>query len=90
MIHMMELTLTMSYDSEKEAETVFNAASPDDDSYVTTELKGKEVVFVIKADNAGSMRSAMDDVLVCVKTAEEASGLVSVPAPDLDGDSLLE
>ena len=87
---MMELTLTMSYDSEKEAETVYHAASPDDDTYVATELKGKEVVFVIKADSAGSLRSAMDDVLVCVRTAEEASGLVSVAAPDLDGDALPE
>ena len=86
----MELTMTMSYGTVKEAETVYHAASPDDDSYVTTELKGKDVVFLIKAENAGSMRSAMDDVLVCVKTAEEASGLVPVAAPDLDGDALLE
>ena len=35
------------------------------------------------------MRNTADDLLACIKIAEEASGLV-VSAADPDGDSLLE
>lgn len=87
---MMTLKLTISYNTEKEAEAVFGSAKPDDDSYVTTALEGNSVVFDIKAENAGKMRSAVDDLLVCVKVSEEALGLVSGSGSDLDGDSLLQ
>ncbi|MBO5669745.1 MAG: hypothetical protein J6R75_05210 [Candidatus Methanomethylophilaceae archaeon] len=87
---MITMTLESEYDDLSKAEAVYRAIVPDDDGYVTTRLEGKKVVFEFKAENAGQMRSAMDDVLACIKVSEEASGVVSVSAPDLDGDSLLE
>jgi len=87
---MLTMTLETEYDDIRVAEAVYRAIVPDDDGYVSTRMEGKKVIFEFKAESAGQMRSAMDDVLACVKVSEEASGLVSVSAPDLDGDSLLE
>lgn len=87
---MMRMTIESEYPDAGSAEIIYRSIVPDDDGYVTTRIDGNKVIFEFKADNAGQMRSAMDDVLACVKISEEASGLVSVAAPDLDGDSLLE
>lgn len=87
---MYSLTITAEYRSPGEAEAVYSAVSPDDDDYVTSYLEGSTVRFQISAENAGSMRSAMDDVLACVKVAEAALGIVSGSAADLDGDALRE
>ena len=86
---MLELELTMDYDSEDTAKAVFGALEPDNKGYVESRIEGKRLFFRIKSDDAGSMRNTADDLLACVKIAEEASGLV-VPAADSDGDSLLE
>ena len=43
----------------------------------------------MKAKDAGSMRNTADDLLVCIKIAEEASGIVA-SATDFDGDAFLE
>ena len=87
---MMDMVLTLEYKDPKDASAVFDSAKPDDDTYVNTELDGCKVIFRFKAESAGQMRSAMDDVLACVKVSEEALGLVSGARSDLDGDSLLE
>lgn len=79
----------MEYESEKIAETVYRAVEPDNKGYVESSLDGKVIHFKISAEDAGSMRNTADDLLACVKIAEEASGIV-VSAADLDGDSLLE
>ena len=87
---MIEMELTLNYDSPDDARAVYESARPDDDTYVTTRVDGRQVIFSFKADSAGQMRSAMDDVLACLKVSEEALGLVSGAGPDLDGDALLE
>lgn len=86
----MTMTLVSEYGDVRMAEAVYNAISPDDDDYVTTRLEGNRVIFEFRAESAGQMRSAMDDVLACMKVSEAASDLVPVTAPDLDGDPLLE
>ena len=87
---MMTLVLTLEYPDPKDARAVYESARPDDDTFVSTETDGNRVVFRFKAESAGQMRSAMDDVLACVKVSEEALGLVPGARPDLDGDALLE
>lgn len=86
---MLELELKFEYDDEKTAESILRSVEPDNAGYVDSERVGKTLVFRIKAEDAGSMRNTADDLLVCIRIAEEASGLV-VPAADLDGDSLSE
>ena len=87
---MLTMTLESEYDDIRMAEAVYKAIVPDDDGYVTTRMEGSKVIFEFRAENAGQMRSAMDDVLACIKVSEGTSGLVAVSAPDLDGDTLLE
>ena len=86
---MLELELRMDYDNEKTAKAVYGALEPDNEGYVEARIEGKTLFFKIVSEDAGSMRNTADDLLACVKIAEEASGLV-VSAADPDGDSLLE
>ena len=86
---MMHLTLKIGYNNERDAETVFRALEPDNTGYVISRMEGSELIFTIASDNAGTLRNAADDLLACVKIAEEASGL-SDAVPDLDGDALPE
>ncbi|MCL1811422.1 MAG: hypothetical protein FWG41_04320 [Methanomassiliicoccaceae archaeon] len=87
---MITLDLRIRYDDERTAKAVFDSISPDNEGYVSTKLEGEQLIMRISADNAGTMRNTADDLMACIKAAEEASGLVSGPAPDLDGDSLFE
>jgi len=87
---MISLGLRIQYNDERTAKAVFDSISPDNEGYITTELQGNVVLMKIITDNAGTMRNTADDLMACIKAAEEASGLVSGPAPDLDGDTLFE
>jgi len=85
----MRLELKVSYPSDKAAATIFKALEPDNTGHIDSRLDGNDIHFLIEADNAGTLRNAADDLLACMKIAEEASGL-SDAVPDLDGDALLE
>jgi len=87
---MITLDIRIKYEDERTAKAVFDSISPDNEGYVSTELRGKELLMRISSNSAGTMRNTADDLLACIKAAEEASGLVSGPAPDLDGDTLFE
>lgn len=86
---MLYLEMKFEYDDERTAESVMRSVEPDNAGYVESELVGKAIIYKIKAEDAGSMRNTADDLLVCIKIAEEALGLV-VSRPDLDSDSLGE
>lgn len=86
---MLELELRIDYDDADTAKAVLGAIEPDNEGYVESRIEGSALFFTIKAKDAGSMRNTADDLLACIKIAEEASGLV-VSAADPDGDSLLE
>jgi len=87
---MMKLELVLEYSDAKIAKTILNSVLPDNGSHVSSVLKGNKITFRMEADNAGTLRNTADDLLACVKIAEEAAGLISGAVPDLDGDSLLE
>ncbi|MDR1954698.1 MAG: hypothetical protein LBP82_01940 [Candidatus Methanoplasma sp.] len=87
---MITLDLRIQYDDERTAKAVFDSISPDNEGYISTELRGEMIIMRMTADNAGTLRNTADDLMACIKAAEEASGLVSGPASDLDGDSLFE
>ena len=88
---MITLDLCIRYDDERTAKAVFDSVSPDNEGYVSTELRGNQLVMKISTDNAGTMRNTADDLMACIKAAEEASGLISGPhPPDPDDDTLSE
>jgi tRNA threonylcarbamoyladenosine modification (KEOPS) complex Pcc1 subunit len=87
---MITLELRFEYDDRRTAETVLNAIVPDNAGYVRSELQGRTLVLNMEAETAGTMKNTADDLLACIKIAEEASGLVPGTAADLDSDTLLE
>ncbi|AIZ56165.1 hypothetical protein Mpt1_c02650 [Candidatus Methanoplasma termitum] len=87
---MITLDLRIQYDDERTAKAIFDSIAPDNEGYITTELKGCLLVMKIASSSAGTLRNTADDLMACIKAAEEASGLVSGPAPDLDCDTFFE
>ncbi|MFA6709970.1 MAG: KEOPS complex subunit Pcc1 [Candidatus Methanomethylophilaceae archaeon] len=87
---MMELEIDLTYKDSRTADTVYRALEPDNKGYVESVLSEGTITFRIKANDAGSMKNSADDLLACMKIAEEASGLVLGSTADLDGDSLSE
>ncbi|MDR0309739.1 MAG: hypothetical protein LBH88_03155 [Candidatus Methanoplasma sp.] len=87
---MITLDLRIQYGDERTAKAVFDSVAPDNEGYISTELHGTLLFMRISSDNAGTLRNTADDLMACIKAAEEASGLVSGPAPDLDGDPSFE
>lgn len=87
---MITLDIHIRYDDERTAKAVFDSVSPDNEGYVSAELRGSMLIMKISSDSAGTMRNTADDLMACIKAAEEASGLVSGTAPDLDGDPFFE
>jgi tRNA threonylcarbamoyladenosine modification (KEOPS) complex Pcc1 subunit len=86
---MISLELKIRYRDARSADSVLRALEPDNADHVTSRIEGNELTFNITSNNAGTLRNAADDLLACVKIAEEALGL-SDAVPDLDGDALSE
>ncbi len=72
---MLSLELRFEYPDAKTAETVMLSLNPDNEGYVESHCEGNKLVFKIEADNAGSMRNTADDLIACIKIAEETIGL---------------
>jgi hypothetical protein len=86
---MITLRLNIRYKDARTAATVLKALEPDNTDHIVSEIVGNELIFFIKENNAGTLRNAADDLMACVKVAEEALGL-SDAVPDLDGDAFSE
>ncbi|MDN5357571.1 MAG: KEOPS complex subunit Pcc1 [Candidatus Methanomethylophilaceae archaeon] len=83
---MNTLDLRAEYGSPEMAAAIAAALDPDNGTYVDMEVLGNVINFKMEASSAGSLRNTADDLLACLKIAEEASGLVRGPAADLDRD----
>lgn len=86
----MELRICIEYDDDETARTVFDSVGPDNAGHMESRLSGRTLVFTAESDNAGTLRNMADDLLACVRIAEESSGLVAGPVADLDRDPLAE
>lgn len=80
---MISLELELEYADEAKARAVMEALDPDNDGYVSSELRGSKLIFRTEAKSAGTMRNTADDLMACIKIAEEAVGLAT-------GDSVQE
>ena len=72
---MITLELEVTYPDGRAAEAVLNALDPDNKGYVSSELRGSTIVFRMEARSAGTMRNTVDDLLACIKVAEESVGM---------------
>lgn len=87
---LLTLDLCIEYNDVKTAEAVYNSIKLDSEGYISTELQDNIIQMKMEASNAGTMRNTMNDLLACVKVAEEASGLVTNATTNLDANSLFE
>ena len=76
---LLHLELRFSYDDERTAKAVLAAVSPENGGYVSSRLEGSTIIYEMQADNAGTLRNTADDLLACIKAAEDSAGLVSEP-----------
>ena len=79
---MYTLTLEIEYPDERTAKAVLSATSPDNDGYVEAEVTGSTLVLKSSSERAGTLRNTADDLLACIKVAEEA-------VADLDRDRFI-
>ena len=76
---LLHLELRFPYDDERTAKAVLAAVSPENGGYVSSRLEGSTIIYEMEADNAGTLRNTADDLLACIKAAEDSAGLVSEP-----------
>ena len=76
---LLHLELRFPYDDEWTAKAVLAAVSPENGGYVSSRLEGSTIIYEMEADNAGTLRNTADDLLACIKAAEDSAGLVSEP-----------
>ncbi len=76
---MLYLEIRFPYPDRSTAESVLAAVSPENGDYVKADLEDSTIIFTMQADNAGTLRNTADDLMACVKVAEESVGLISHP-----------
>ena len=74
---MMTLELEVTYPDAASARAVMDALGPDNKGYVASEQRDSTIVFRMEAESAGTMRNTADDLLACLKVAEESVGLAT-------------
>ena len=71
----MSLELSADYPDEKTARAIMEALQPDNVGYVESEVRDNVLFFRMSADNAGTLRNTADDLIACLKIAEDAVGM---------------
>ena len=67
----LECTIQLKYQNEKQAEMVKRAIELDNDKYADAERKGRVVVVYSSSESVPSMLHTLEDLLACVRVAEE-------------------
>jgi len=67
----IEVTIELDYDSEAEALAILGAISPDNAPYAEAERIGTMLVIKAASRTPAQMLHTMEDLLACVKVAEE-------------------
>lgn len=85
------MSLRVEYGDRESAELIQRSLHPDNDGYLETEVKEGSLLFHMESDSTGTLRNTVNDLLACLKLAEETLSLGSPHSvPDLDRDPLLE
>ncbi len=62
--------LTCSYSDPVLAEKLYKTLIPDNGEYISTQVRGSDLVSECSSDSILSLRSTLDDFLACLGTAE--------------------
>ncbi len=72
---MISLELEIDYPDERTARSVMDALDPDNAGYVESELRGNKLLFRMGSESAGTLRSTADDLMACIKAAEDVASV---------------
>ena len=67
----VDCEIVLDYDDEKDAIAVMEAISPDNAPYAEAERDGRKVTIRSRSNTCPQMLHTMEDLLACVKVAEE-------------------
>ena len=76
---MIKAEIRIDYPDERTARAVFDALAPDNEGYVESALEGASIVLRAESETAGTMRNTADDLMACVKAAEDSIGATGQP-----------
>jgi len=83
----VQCVIELDYESQKDAEKVARSISLDNGQYAKAEVRGNKLVLIASAASAQSMLHTLEDLLSCVKVADEMVKGIDGSAnslPDLD------
>lgn len=76
---MITLDLRLEYPDEATARSILAALSPDNEGYLESTIDGNVITFTIVADRSGTVRNSADDLMACIKVAEDVVGFTHKP-----------
>ncbi len=71
---MITLELRAEYPDVDTAKAILDALNPDNEGYLTSSLEGSTIVFNVGSDKTGTVKNAADDLMACLKIAEDVVG----------------
>ena len=71
---MLSLEIRAEYPDERTARAVMDALAPENEGYVSSSLEGSAIVFRMESTSAGTLRNTADDLMACIKAAEDSIG----------------
>jgi len=72
----VDCLIELEYPDEKQAEIVLMAIEQDNTTYASAELRGSKIIINASAESEVSMLHTLEDLLPCLKIAEEIIGRV--------------
>ncbi len=76
---MLSLVIRAEYPDERSARAVMEALAPDNEGYVESSVEGNAIVFRMESQSAGTLRNTADDLMACLKAAEDSIGASGNP-----------
>ncbi|MDW5563243.1 MAG: KEOPS complex subunit Pcc1 [Methanomassiliicoccus sp.] len=67
----VDCEIVLEYETERDAIAVMEAISPDNAPYAEAERDGMKVIIRSRSDTCPQMLHTMEDLLACVRVAEE-------------------
>ena len=71
----VECTLELEYDSNNRAELILDSIVQDNGEFVQANVQGNKLVLVSRAESERTLLNTLEDLLSCVRLAEEMAGL---------------
>ena len=70
----VECDIEMDLESESQAQAILKAIELDNGSYAKASIDGKTIRLVCEAKSMPSMLHTLEDLLACIRVAEEMTG----------------